>query len=192
MRTDNMLVGERVRLVAFTQADIPVMARWYQDAGFLRLYDATPAFPKTEEEIKETLEELRKNKNEFAFGVRLLETDELIGDVQLGSVLWAHGVAWLSLGIGVREYWGQGYGEEIARLALNFGFTELNLHRIQLTVFGYNERAVRLYERLGFQREGVYREFMQRDGQRFDMYLYGLLRREWEAGQQMSADKRMD
>ena len=57
----------------------------------------------------------------------------------------------------------------------------MNLHRVQLTVFAYNERALALYERLGFQREGVYREFIQRDGVRYDMYLYGLLRREWEA-----------
>jgi RimJ/RimL family protein N-acetyltransferase len=60
---------------------------------------------------------------------------------------------------------------------------ELNLHRVQLTVFSYNERAIALYEKLGFQREGVYREFIQRDGRRYDMYLYGLLRREWKANQ---------
>ena len=52
---------------------------------------------------------------------------------------------------------------------------------MQLTVFAYNERAIALYEKLGFVREGVYREFLARDGVRYDMYLYGLLRREWEA-----------
>ncbi len=46
-------------------------------------------------------------------------------------------------------------------------------------MFEYNERAIALYEKLGFRREGVYREFLSRDGQRYDMYLYGLLRREW-------------
>jgi RimJ/RimL family protein N-acetyltransferase len=66
-------------------------------------------------------------------------------------------------------------------LALNFAFEELNMHRVQLTVFQYNERAVALYEKLGFQKEGVYREFLHRDGKRYDMYLYGLLRSEWES-----------
>jgi RimJ/RimL family protein N-acetyltransferase len=47
-------------------------------------------------------------------------------------------------------------------------------------VFSYNDRAIALYEKLGFQREGVYREFLQRDGERHDMYLYGLLHREWQ------------
>jgi RimJ/RimL family protein N-acetyltransferase len=62
---------------------------------------------------------------------------------------------------------------------LNYAFSELNMHRIQLTVFSYNERAIALYERLGFRREGTHREQILRDGKRYDMYLYGLLRREW-------------
>ena len=66
------------------------------------------------------------------------------------------------------------------RLLLDYAFGELNLHRFQLTVFAYNERASALYEKLGFVREGVFREFLLRDGTRYDMYLYGLLRREWE------------
>lgn len=56
---------------------------------------------------------------------------------------------------------------------------ELNLYRLQRTVFSYNERAIRLYERCGFQREGAYRELLQRDGERYDMLLYGLLAHEW-------------
>jgi RimJ/RimL family protein N-acetyltransferase len=65
-------------------------------------------------------------------------------------------------------------------LALRFAFDELNLHRLQLTAFSYNERAVALYEKLGFRQEGVFREFLQRDGRRHDMILFGLLRHEWE------------
>jgi RimJ/RimL family protein N-acetyltransferase len=67
------------------------------------------------------------------------------------------------------------------RLLLHFAFGELNLRRVQLTVFSYNAAAIRLYEKLGFRREGAFREFVQRDGQLYDLYLYGLLRREWEA-----------
>ncbi|MDW2877477.1 MULTISPECIES: GNAT family N-acetyltransferase [Bacillaceae] len=56
----------------------------------------------------------------------------------------------------------------------------MNLHRLQLTVFSYNSRAIRLYEKFGFKKEGAFREFMERNGQRYDMFLYGLLRREWQ------------
>ena len=87
----------------------------------------------------------------------------------------------MSIGLGDSANWGKGYGNEATRLALGFAFNELNLHRVQLTVFDYKPRAIYLYEKLGFQQEGIYREFLQRDERRFDMYLYGLRRHEWEA-----------
>ncbi len=100
--------------------------------------------------------------------------------LELDSILWNQGCGWIAIGFGNREHWGKGYGGEALRLLLDYAFGELNLHRVQLTVFAYNERAIALYEKLGFVREGVYREFLLRDGVRYDMYLYGLLRREWE------------
>lgn len=181
MISDNMWQGERVRLTAFTKSDAAVMARWNDDAGFQRLLDAMHARPHSAEEIEKRIEEWPKDERSVRFAVRARADDALIGYVALEDALWSHGVAWLSIGIGDREQWGKGYGREAMALILRYGFHELNLHRVQLTVFQYNERAVALYEKLGFRREGVYREFMQRDGKRFDMYLYGLLRREWEA-----------
>jgi RimJ/RimL family protein N-acetyltransferase len=56
------------------------------------------------------------------------------------------------------------------------------LHRVFLTVFSYNTAAMALYEKLGFTHEGTHREHLQRDGQRFDMVLYGMLRRAWIQG----------
>jgi len=92
--------------------------------------------------------------------------------------------SWLAIGIGDHANWGQGYGREAIKLMLGFAFNELNLYRVQLSVFSYNQRALALYEKLGFQREGTFREFLHRDGQRYDMFLYGLLRREWEQSAQ--------
>ena len=63
---------------------------------------------------------------------------------------------------------------------LRYAFHELNLYRLQLTVFDYNERALALYRGLGFQHEGAMRQFLERDGERHDMYLMGLLRPEWQ------------
>jgi RimJ/RimL family protein N-acetyltransferase len=57
----------------------------------------------------------------------------------------------------------------------------MNLHRVGLTVFAYNERARALYEKMGFVHEGTQRERLHRDGERYDMLDYGILRREWEA-----------
>jgi len=181
MLGDNLLAGTVLRLTALRPADLPIMAAWYNDAGFLRLYDARPAYPKSEETLREELDEGRKKSDAFVFAARLLDGDELIGFVELDGILWPHRVGWLGLGIGERANWGKGYGREMLALALRFAFAELNLHRVQLTVFSYNTRAIALYEKAGFHREGTFRQFMQRDGQWCDMYLYGLLAEEWGA-----------
>jgi RimJ/RimL family protein N-acetyltransferase len=156
------------------------MTKWYQDGGFLRLLDAVAAYPRPKGELANWLSEANKSSHDILFAIRTLEEDRLLGYVELDGILWNQQVAHVSIAIGERAYWGRGYGADALRLALRFGFDELNLHRVGTTVFSYNTRALALYEKLGFQREGVLREFLHRDGKRYDMYWYGLLRHEWE------------
>ena len=181
MNSSPLLHGSRVRLTALRQDDLPTIARWYQDAGFMRLYDARPAVPKTGAALARWLEEVGKAENTLAFAIRPVEGDDLIGTLELDGILWTHGVCGIGIAIGDRANWGRGYGTEAAGLALAFAFDELNLHRVQATAFTYNERSIALFEKLGFRREGAFREFLHRDGERFDMLLYGLLAREWRA-----------
>ena len=183
MLASNLLQGPRVRLTAVTLDDLPTVARWNQDAGFARLFEANPAAPKAPSALEAWLEGYNRSNTGYLFGVRLLDGDELLGFVELDSILWPHRHTWVSIAIGDAVNQGQGYGAEALGLALQFAFQELNLHRVQLTVFSYNQRAIALYEKLGFRREGIFREHIERDGTRFDMYLYGILRPEWLAAQ---------
>ncbi len=182
MASPTLLCGSRVRLTALTQIDLPTVTQWYQNPEFSRLFDALPAYPKTEPVLAQWLTNTHQATDTFLFAIRPLDDDVLIGYVELDGILWTHRVSGVSIAIGEAKHWGKGYGYEVMQLVLRFAFDELNLHRIQLTVFSYNERAIALYEKLGFQREGVHRDHLQCDGKRYDMYLYGLLRSEWETG----------
>ncbi|MBN1287277.1 MAG: GNAT family N-acetyltransferase [Anaerolineae bacterium] len=174
----NILQNDRARLTALTPDDIPAMLPWFEDAGFMRHLDACPAKPKTASELKKWVEDMQSSNDGFILAVRPAGGEDLTGVVEIDGILWTHQVTWLAIGIAPGMQ-GKGYGRAAMELALKFAFDELNLHRVQLTVFAYNTRAIALYEALGFTREGIYREFLLRDGQRYDMYLYGLLRREW-------------
>ena len=88
MRTVNILQGRRVRLTAVQLLDLREMVKWYEDAGFLRLFDATPAYPRTEASLREQLEEQQKRQNGFVFAARLLEDDRLIGKAELRRIEW--------------------------------------------------------------------------------------------------------
>ncbi|MCH1625805.1 GNAT family N-acetyltransferase [Fredinandcohnia quinoae] len=177
MLSYNLLKGKKLQLVRIREEDIATIVEWYEDQEFLRNLDTLPAFPKHPDAFKEWVEQ--KNEKEFVFGIRELDSNRLVGFVDLDSIIWPHRNAWMAIAIGGKENRGRGVGYEAIQLVLEFAFHELNLHRIQLTVFEYNERAIALYEKVGFKREGTYREFLERDGKRYDMYLYGLLKQEW-------------
>jgi RimJ/RimL family protein N-acetyltransferase len=115
----------------------------------------------------------------YFFSIRTLAEDKLIGELNLGVVDWTGRDAFVGLGIGETEYWNKGYGTDIMNVLLRFAFAEVNLQRVTLTVFEYNPRAIRSYEKAGFRHEGRQRRALNREGQRWDELYMGILREEW-------------
>ncbi|RHW43403.1 N-acetyltransferase [Neobacillus notoginsengisoli] len=85
--------------------------------------------------------------------------------------------------IGEKEFWGKGYGTEALKLLLEYAFLELNLHRVSLRVFSLNERAIHIYNKLGFTKEGVMRENLYRNGKWHDIIIMGVLKKEFMSKQ---------
>lgn len=77
------------------------------------------------------------------------------------------------------EHHGNGYGTEAAELITEYGFNELNYHRIMARAHGENKGSQRIWEKLGFTKEGELREQVYREGNFTDAYLYGVLEHEW-------------
>lgn len=76
---------------------------------------------------------------------------------------------------------GQGLGTEATRLTVGYGFEQLGLYRISLTVYAFNPRAQRVYEKAGFLEEGRLRQAVALAGARYDDILMSILAPEWEA-----------
>jgi RimJ/RimL family protein N-acetyltransferase len=81
--------------------------------------------------------------------------------------------------IGERDAWGRGLGTEATEMMLEHAFERLGLHRVGLSVFSYNLRAIRAYEKAGFRIEGRQREAILRDGRYWDEIQMGVLVDEW-------------
>jgi RimJ/RimL family protein N-acetyltransferase len=91
-----------------------------------------------------------------------------------------HGIAQLS-GLAVHPaFRGRGIGEEGARLLQRYLLLELGYHRLELACYGFNERAIRHSERVGYVREGVKRKAYLRHGEWQDAVLFALLREDLE------------
>lgn len=179
----NLLTGKLVRLSAVDPAELgKAYAKWNQDSELTRYLDARLVSLHSVKAISDHFEKELKEQpsTEYPFTIRALDDDRLLGDIGLYVIHnWGPGDAFVGLGIGDRENWGKGYGTDAMNVALRYAFTELNLRRVTLNVFEYNPRAIRSYEKTGFQHEGRLRQALLRDGKRWDMLYMGILREEW-------------
>jgi RimJ/RimL family protein N-acetyltransferase len=181
MAMEDLFKGKLVRLAGIDPEEVSKsFAQWNRDSEFMRLLDTDPPRLHSSKVIKGWVEkELEKATDMYWFAIRTLEDDRLLGDITLSVINWGSHEAFVGIAIGERGFWGQGYGTDAMRLILRYGFMELNLRRISLTVFEFNQRALRSYEKAGFQLEGHQRQSMQREGRRWDILYLGILREEW-------------
>lgn len=179
MIAGDLYTGKLIRLAAPRSEDRELLSQWSHDSEFERLLHGEAVRPQGIEFFADLDNRERDRHNEYPFRIRTLDDDRLIGFTNL-FITWSNQTAWLGIGIGEPEYRNKGYGSDALRLIVNYGFRELGLYRVSLTVFSYNTRAIHTYEKYGFVHEGAQRAAIYRDGTRYDMLHMGLLRPEWE------------
>ena len=178
----DLLKGQLVRLAAVDPEEVSRhFASWNRDSEFKRLLDSDPPRLHSAKATKDWLEKEVSEQGESMawFTIRTIADNQLLGDINLGLTRWNSRDAFVGLGIGPRDFWGRGYGTEAMQLILQYAFLELNLDRVTLNVFEYNQRAIRSYEKAGFQHEGRQRGALLREGKRWDMLYMSVLRKEW-------------
>ncbi len=174
------LVGERVVLRRHTPANLPAFRRWYADpeVAHLTRYQGEPMRP---DEVDRFFAVRVLGPDSLAMAIHLRASDRLIGTCALSGLDPDNGSALFHITIGEKDCWGKGYGSEATRLMLGHAFETLGLHRIGLSVFAFNERAIRAYRKIGFVVEGRAREAIWREGRWWDEIMMGMLDREWRA-----------
>lgn len=173
------VAGENVCLVPLEERDLPQLFTWINDRETVIL--SAPFKPVSQEQHRRWFEATRQREDMHVFAVRRLDSDELVGTCQLRDVDMRHESAELVVRIGDKRQRGKGVGTEAVRLLLEYGFNQLGLNRIQLHVFSDNLPAIRVYEKVGFIREGVMREHSLIEGERKDALLMAVLRRDFSA-----------
>ena len=166
------------------EKDPEIESRWTHDSDFMRLMETDPARPLSAAMVRKQYEKLEKqveeDKNLFHFMIRARADDRLIGKAAVYWVEWTNGNAFLRLGIGSAQDRRKGYGTQTLQMLLRFAFAELNLFRMTAFVPEYNEGALALLKKFGFTQEVCRRSALERDGRRWNMYVFGLLRDEWQ------------
>jgi RimJ/RimL family protein N-acetyltransferase len=165
------LQGDLVRLRAVEHSDVEWVNAHFWNPNVTRFLEAV--WPESRARTQAFVSGVRTSDSAFLF---LIETGhgEPAGACSLDGVQARARTA--SLGIWIdEEHWNEGLGTDAVRTLCRFGFREMNLSRIQLHVYDFNERGIRAYEKVGFREEGRLRGDQFADGKPVDVVVMGLL-----------------
>jgi RimJ/RimL family protein N-acetyltransferase len=171
------LIGSRIMLREYRRDDLPWMRQWVNDPEIVDYLSDIFLYPHAMESTEAYMETmLAGNSDSRGFVIADKESEAYIGQVNLDSIDWKNRVGVIGIVIGSTEHMGYGYGTEAMKLLVSFAFRELNLNRLQLEVYDFNERAYRCYLSCGFKEEGRLRERHYKNGRYSDVIQMGILR----------------
>lgn len=171
-----MLTGENTYLRRLEKIDLERSLKWINDPSIMVIMGVWG--PRTAYHQERWYEEIAVSKTNLVFALCLKESDEHIGNLSLFDIDYINRNAGLTIFIADEGHRGGGVGTEAVRLLVEYAFDYLNLHRVYCRT--NNEIAAKLYERIGFVKEGVSRQSSYEFGQYMDKVLYGLLKNDYE------------
>lgn len=175
-----MYYGEKVKLRAYRKEDVESACNFMNDFETRRLMSTLIPYPFLMEQEQKWYEGLQNTKESYSFAIEDKETDKYIGGCGINKVDWINRVATVGIFIGDKNYWGKGFGTDAMKVLIRFIFEQMNMNKIKLNVFSFNERAKKCYEKCGFQVEGTLRQELFRDGKYYDEYIMSVLFEEWK------------
>jgi RimJ/RimL family protein N-acetyltransferase len=176
------LATARLKLRPLVEADIPAHYAVFADPEVARYWSREPwtELAQAEESIRAGMA-AAADGSEVRFGIELLSTGELIGNVGLHHFFAQNRRCEIGYAL-ASKHWGQGYATEALRAAIQHGFDALRLNRIEADIDPRNIGSARVLEKLGFRKEGYMPERWIVFGEFADTVNYGLLKRYWDEG----------
>lgn len=176
------LLGSRIILREYQWEDLPHIREWVNDKEITNNLHDVFLFPNTVHETESFLRMMIEGSSgSKGFIISVKDSLSYIGQIDLHKIDYKNRNAVLGIVIGKKEFMGKGYGSEAIQLLLQFVFHTLNLERLELEVYAYNERAYNCYIKCGFKEEGRLRNKLFRDGRYWDVIVMSILKDEYEA-----------
>lgn len=174
-----MYKGTLVRLREYREDDISTVLKYINDEEVKRNLTPGIPYPFTLEDEKKWYQSITATEDTYSFAIETIEDSIYLGGCGINHVDWKNSIAVVGIFIGNKDYWNKGYGTDAMRTLIKFIFNEMNINKIKLNVYSFNERAVKCYEKCGFKKEGVLRQEIYREGKYHDEFIMAILREEW-------------
>ena len=172
-----MYEGQFVRLRAMDNSDLMKLQDYSNDYTVMRSASGGILYPSTVEDAARAMQNNTSyTSGEYQFALETKEDRRLIGQCGFVKVNWKNRTGEIAILIGEKDYRNKGYGADAIGVLCQFGFKEMNLHKIKASVFDFNLPALRCYEKCGFEREGILEKEIYREGSYHDVVLMRLFR----------------
>lgn len=175
------LTTQRLVLRGPMEKDMQPMFDIHTDPDVMRYYGVKPydTLDKSKKHL-DWLTKLHREEIGLRWIITLKDEDTYIGDVGFYDWEKKHSRAEIGYILG-KQYWGKGIMTEAIKVALDYGFNEMNLNRIQALIDPRNDASKRVAEKHGFQYEGTFRDYEYEYGGFIDLNMYSVLKREYKA-----------
>ena len=176
-----MYQGKLVNLRALEQSDLNDTQRFVNDYETMRGAMSGMLYPSSrEDEARWAAGQSSFTHGEYQFAIETLSSGILIGRCGFIKIDWKNRLGELAILIGEKSFRGKGYGTDALQVLTHFGFSELNLRKLKVSVMDFNLSALRAYEKCGFVREGVLKKEIYREGAYHDVIQMALFKESGE------------
>ena len=158
-----------------TLSDIEYINTWRNDREIIKSLGSPFRYINKETDVNWFNNYISNRNSSIRLAICASATKTLIGATYLLNLDWVNRSAEFSIWIGEESHQGKGAGYFAVKEMLNHAFLDLNLNRIHLTVFCTNERAINLYKKVGFIKEGCLRQVVYKNGVYNDMLQMSIL-----------------
>lgn len=173
-----ILQTERLDLVAINDSHAPGIFKLFGDERVTKYYNiVTLTEQKETQKIIDWFQTRFAEKAGIRWGISLRGSDDIIGTIGFNNYTKQHRA---NIGYDLQfEHWGQGYAAEALAAVINYGFTQLDINRIEAEVMQGNTASEKLLEKMDFKKEGILRGWMKWNDKHYDMTMFSLLRAEY-------------
>jgi RimJ/RimL family protein N-acetyltransferase len=135
-------------------------------------------FPSTFQDLQQYINAKAQDKNTVIFAICDKHTHKHIGNIKIDNFDWISKTCELGILIGNKDFWGKGIGTEACKLVIDYAFNTLNIRKILLAVYSTNVSAIKVYERLGFEKEGTLKAHVFQHGNYIDKHYMSIFNNE--------------
>lgn len=173
-----MLSGKKVKLRAYKENEAELVWNLIEEEGIKENLMIAVAFPYSLESEKSFIKSAMNPSGElYNFAIEDLESGQYIGGCGINAIDRKNSIATIGIWLG-KKYHGKGFGSDSLRALCKFIFDEMNIHKINLGYFEFNEKGRKCYEAVGFKEEGIHRKELFRFGKYHNRISMGLFREE--------------